>query len=70
MVKINGKGWNLESKKESDDVILYENDKYVETFCFLRQQTKKDKNNLCLSDYISDKQEDYMGESFHLYRWS
>ena len=49
------------AKKESDDVILYENDKYVETFCFLRQQTKKDKNNLCLSDYISDKQEDYMG---------
>jgi len=49
------------AKKDSDDVILYENNKYLETFCFLRQQTKKDKYNLCLSDYVSEKKEDYIG---------
>ena len=49
------------AKKDSDDVILYEDNEYLETFCFLRQQTKKDKYNLCLSDYVSEKKEDYIG---------
>ena len=49
-----------EAKQDGDDVVLSENGKKVETFHFLRQQSKKTKNNLCLSDYISPIK-DYMG---------
>ena len=49
-----------EAKQEGDDVILSENGDPIECFSFLRQQTKKTKNNLCLSDYISPIK-DYMG---------
>ena len=49
-----------EAKQEGDDVIISESGEKIETFNFLRQQSKKSKNNLCLSDYISPVK-DYMG---------
>jgi 5-methyltetrahydrofolate--homocysteine methyltransferase len=49
-----------EAKQEGDDVFLSENGEQIECFNFLRQQSKKTKNNLCLSDYVSPKK-DYMG---------
>ena len=49
-----------EAKKVGDDVVILENGEIIETFNFLRQQAKKTKNNLCLSDYISEKN-DFMG---------
>ena len=49
-----------EAKKEGDDVIISESGEKIVTFNFLRQQSKKSKNNLCLSDYISPVK-DYMG---------
>ena len=49
-----------EAKKESDDVVLLGNGEKIETFNFLRQQAKKTKNNLCLADYISEKN-DFIG---------
>ena len=49
-----------EAKQAGDDVFLSENGEQIECFNFLRQQSKKTKNNLCLSDYVSPKK-DYMG---------
>ena len=49
-----------EAKKNGDDVILFENGDIKETFHFLRQQSKKKKNNLCLADYISPNK-DFIG---------
>jgi len=49
-----------EAKQEGDDVIISKNGEQIECFNFLRQQSKKTKNNLCLSDYISPEK-DYMG---------
>ena len=49
-----------EAKQEGDDVIISESGEKTETFNFLRQQSKKSKNNLCLSDYVSPVK-DYMG---------
>ena len=49
-----------EAKQEGDDVIISESGEKIETFNFLRQQSKKSKNNLCLSDYVSPVK-DYMG---------
>jgi 5-methyltetrahydrofolate--homocysteine methyltransferase len=49
-----------EAKKVGDDVVILENGEIIETFNFLRQQAKKTKNNLCLADYISEKN-DFMG---------
>ena len=49
-----------EAKQEGDDVVLSVKGEQLETFNFLRQQSKKSKNNLCLSDYISPIK-DYMG---------
>ena len=49
-----------EAKQEGDDVVLSVNGEKLETFNFLRQQSKKSKNNLCLSDYISPIK-DYIG---------
>ncbi len=50
-----------EAKQEGDDVVLLSvKGEQLETFNFLRQQSKKSKNNLCLSDYISPIK-DYMG---------
>ena len=51
--------WN--AKREGDDVIISEDGKTLERFNFLRQQSKKTKNNLCLADYISEGKEDYIG---------
>tara|TARA_B100001057_G_scaffold449529_1_gene490818 strand:+ start:36767 stop:40390 length:3624 start_codon:yes stop_codon:yes gene_type:complete len=48
-----------------DDILLKNSDNsYLETFCMLRQQTLKGKNNLSLSDYIAPKESgknDYVG---------
>ncbi|MBT5858814.1 MAG: methionine synthase, partial [Flavobacteriales bacterium] len=52
-----------EAKQEGDDVIISKNGEQIECFNFLRQQSKKTKNNLCLSDYISPEK-DYMGAFF------
>jgi len=49
-----------EAKQEGDDVIISESGEQIECFNFLRQQSKKTKNNLCLSDYVSPVK-DYMG---------
>ena len=49
-----------QAKQKGDDVILFENGEQIECFNFLRQQSKKKNNNLCLSDYISPIN-DYMG---------
>ena len=69
LTKISSKNWlRLNSKigiwqaqKEGDDVLLFEDGISLETFNFLRQQSKKNKNNLCLADYISEDKEDYIG---------
>ena len=48
-----------------DDILVKDtNDKIIETFCTLRQQSLKSNNNLALSDYIAPKDsglEDYIG---------
>ena len=48
-----------------DDILVKDtNDKIIETFCTLRQQSIKSNNNLALSDYIAPKDsglEDYIG---------
>ena len=47
-----------------DDILVYENDKVIETICCLRQQNKKYGSNMSLSDYIAPKssnREDYIG---------
>ncbi len=50
---------------DGDDILLKNSDNsYLETFCMLRQQTLKGKNNLSLSDYIAPKESgknDYVG---------
>ena len=50
---------------DGDDILLKNSDNsYLETFCMLRQQTLKAKNNLSLSDYIAPKESgknDYVG---------
>ena len=53
-----------EANSENDDVYLFENDKKVATYNFLRQQAKKSKANRCLSDFIaplSSAKKDYIG---------
>ena len=48
-----------------DDILVKDkDDKIIETFCTLRQQSLKSNNNLALSDYIAPKDsglEDYIG---------
>ena len=47
-----------------DDVHLFENDKQIATYNFLRQQAKKSKANRCLADFIapiSQAKKDYIG---------
>ena len=50
---------------DGDDILLKNSDNsHLETFCMLRQQTLKAKNNLSLSDYIAPKESgknDYVG---------
>ena len=50
---------------DGDDILLKNSDNsHLETFCMLRQQTLKGKNNLSLSDYIAPKESgknDYVG---------
>ena len=60
---------------DGDDILLKNSDNsHLETFCMLRQQTLKGKNNLSLSDYIAPKESgknDYVGAfvcSADLYR--
>ena len=60
---------------DGDDILLKNSDNsHLETFCMLRQQTFKGKNNLSLSDYIAPKESgknDYVGAfvcSADLYR--
>ena len=60
-LRLNSKIGIWQAKKEGDDVLLFEDGITLETFNFLRQQSKKTKNNLCLADYISEDKEDYIG---------
>ena len=60
-LRLNSKIGIWQAKKEGDDVLLFEDGISLETFNFLRQQSKKNKNNLCLADYISEDKEDYIG---------
>tara|TARA_B100001250_G_scaffold151602_1_gene130088 strand:+ start:1047 stop:4682 length:3636 start_codon:yes stop_codon:yes gene_type:complete len=53
-----------EANSEGDDVYLYEGEKMIETYNFLRQQSKKSKSNRCLADFVaplSSGKKDYMG---------
>ena len=53
-----------EANSEGDDVHLFENDKQIATYNFLRQQAKKSKANRCLADFItpiSQVKKDYVG---------
>ncbi|MDP7567044.1 MAG: methionine synthase [Flavobacteriales bacterium] len=53
-----------EANSVGDDVQLYENGEDLVTFNFLRQQSKKTKNNRCLADFIapnSSDKKDYIG---------
>ena len=53
-----------EANSDGDDVHLFENDKQITTYNFLRQQGKKSKANKCLADYIapfSSEKKDYIG---------
>ena len=53
-----------EASAKNDDVYLYDNGEHIETYNFLRQQSKKRKSNICLSDFIapfSYGKQDYMG---------
>ena len=53
-----------EAKSDGDDVHLFENDKKIATYNFLRQQAKKSKANRCLADFIapiSQAKKDYIG---------
>ncbi|MDG2265929.1 MAG: vitamin B12 dependent-methionine synthase activation domain-containing protein, partial [Candidatus Marinimicrobia bacterium] len=69
--KITSKKWLIlksvigiwEAQQVGDDIILSENGEEIEYFNFLRQQSKKKNNNLCLSDYVSPIK-DYMGAFF------
>lgn len=52
------------AKSDMDDIQILIDENHTEIFYGLRQQSafnRKDKPNLCLSDYISDSQEDYIG---------
>lgn len=54
--------WN--AKKRNDDIDLFIDENKIETFNFLRQQKTKTQNDeayFCLSDFIHDKKEDYIG---------
>ncbi|MBT4882060.1 MAG: methionine synthase, partial [Flavobacteriales bacterium] len=47
-----------------DDVYLFEDEKQIATYNFLRQQGKKGKANRCLADFVApltSKKQDYMG---------
>ncbi|SVB39776.1 uncharacterized protein METZ01_LOCUS192630, partial [marine metagenome] len=49
---------------EGDDVHLFENEKQIATYHFLRQQGKKRKANRCLADFVApltSGKQDYMG---------
>ncbi len=53
-----------EANSVGDDVQLYENGEDLVSFNFLRQQSKKTKNNRCLADFIapnSSDKKDYIG---------
>jgi 5-methyltetrahydrofolate--homocysteine methyltransferase len=53
-----------EANADGDDVKVLEEGNEIETFNFLRQQSKKSKNNRCLSDFIaplSSGKQDYIG---------
>jgi len=53
-----------QANSDGDDVYLFENNKKIATYNFLRQQAKKSNANLCLSDFIapvSSKRKDFMG---------
>ena len=47
-----------------DDVYLFENERQIATYNFLRQQGKKSKGNRCLSDFVApltSEKQDYIG---------
>ena len=53
-----------EANSQGDDVFLYEGENMIETYNFLRQQSKKSKSNRCLADFVaplSSGKKDYMG---------
>ena len=53
-----------QANSDGDDVHLFENEKKISTYNFLRQQGKKTKSNRCLSDLIAplnSGKKDYMG---------
>ena len=53
-----------EAKSEGDDIHLFENDKKIATYNFLRQQAKKSNANMCLSDFVAPcslEIKDYIG---------
>lgn len=52
-----------EARRKNDDIELFSNNKKIETFNFLRQQKTKTQEQVyfCLSDFIHEKKEDYMG---------
>ncbi len=52
------------AKSDNDDVFLYDNNKQIEIFNFLRQQGKKNSANRCLSGFIApvdSNKDDYIG---------
>ncbi len=53
-----------EANSEGDDIHLFEKNKKIATYNFLRQQAKKTKANRCLADFvapISSAKKDYIG---------
>ena len=53
-----------QANSDGDDVHLFENGEIINTFNFLRQQSKKNKSNRCLADFVAPIEsckKDYMG---------